>query len=193
MPDDVDDEITASSSQHKKNNNNGSYHVHSQTSPTFPPTTNKQPCPTRQLDISSFTSQNAHGLCCRPCDTDGNIIPHGPHDYTQYEHLITSMKTKNLDVYFVQETWLKGNVFDEVINGYHVFRNNGDLGNHNFCGIAIILSPQYYEGWKAAGATPPRTTKQRENSWADISASPSNSTATINGVNSCEERKGTNQ
>jgi hypothetical protein len=30
------------------------------------------------------------------------------------------MKTKNLDVYFIQEAWLKGDVFDEVINGYHV-------------------------------------------------------------------------
>jgi exonuclease III len=80
------------------------------------------------------------------------------HDFMQYEHLIMSMKTKNLDMYFVQETWLKGNVFDEVINGYHVFRHNGDLCNHNFCRVAIILSPQYYEGWKAAGATPPITT-----------------------------------
>jgi hypothetical protein len=68
------------------------------------------------------------------------------------------MKTKNLDVYFVQETWLEDDVFDKVINGYHVFRHNGKLGNHNFCGVANILSPRYYEGWKAAGATPPTTT-----------------------------------
>jgi exonuclease III len=71
------------------------------------------------------------------------------------------MKTKNLDVYFVQETWLEDNVFDEVIIGYHVFRHNGDLGNHTFRGVAIILSPRYYEGWKAAGATPPITTDAR--------------------------------
>jgi hypothetical protein len=122
------------------------------------PTTNKQPCHTRQLYISSFTTQNAHRLRCRPRDTDGTIVPHGPHDYTQYEHLITSMKTKNLDVSFVQETWLEGDVFDEVINGYNVFRHNGDLGNHNFRGVTIILSPRYYEGWKAAGTTPLITT-----------------------------------
>jgi exonuclease III len=71
---------------------------------------------------------------------------------------ITMMKTKSLNVYFVQETWLEGDAFDEVINGYHVFRHNGGKGNHNFRGIAIILSPQYYEGWKAAGARPPLTT-----------------------------------
>ena len=112
----------------------------------------------RQLDISSFTTQNAHGLRRRPRDNDGNIIANGPHDYTRYEHLITSMKTKNLDVYFVQETWLEDDVFDEVINGYHIFRHNGELGKHNFRGVAIILSPRYYEGWKAAGATPPITT-----------------------------------
>ena len=68
------------------------------------------------------------------------------------------MKTKSLDVYFVQETWLEGDTFDEVINGYHVFRDIGGKGNHNFHGVAIILSPQYYQGWKAAGARPPLTT-----------------------------------
>ncbi len=68
------------------------------------------------------------------------------------------MKTKSLDVYFVQETWLEGDTFDEVINGYHVFRHNGGKGNHNFCGVAIILSPRYHQGWKAAGARPLLTT-----------------------------------
>ena len=68
------------------------------------------------------------------------------------------MKTKSLEVYFVQETWLERDAFDEVINGYHVFRCNGGKGNHNFRGVAIILSPWYYKGWKAAGARPPLTT-----------------------------------
>ena len=62
------------------------------------------------------------------------------------------MKLKDIDVYFVQETWLKGDVFDEIIKGYHVFRHNEGVGNHSFCGFAIILSPRYHEGWKAAGA-----------------------------------------
>jgi exonuclease III len=68
------------------------------------------------------------------------------------------MKTKHLDVYFIQETWLEEDAFDETINGYHVFRHNGGKGNHNFCGVAIVLSPRYYDGWKAAGARPPLTT-----------------------------------
>ena len=68
------------------------------------------------------------------------------------------MKTKSLDVYFIQETWLEGDAFDEVINGYHIFRHNGGKGNHNFRGVAIILSPRYYKGWKTAGARPPLTT-----------------------------------
>jgi exonuclease III len=50
------------------------------------------------------------------------------------------MKLKQLDVYFVQETWLEGDVFNEIINGYHGFHHNGKLGNHNFRGVAIILS-----------------------------------------------------
>jgi hypothetical protein len=68
------------------------------------------------------------------------------------------MKLKQLNVYFVQETWLERDVFDETINGYHVFRHNGEIGNHNFYGIAIILSPCYHEGWKATGARPLITT-----------------------------------
>jgi hypothetical protein len=80
------------------------------------------------------------------------------HDYTCYKHLVALMKTKSLDVYFVQETWLEGDMFDEVINGHHKFRHNRGKGNHNFQGVAIILSPHYYAGWKAAGARPPLTT-----------------------------------
>jgi hypothetical protein len=57
------------------------------------------------------------------------------------------MKTKSLDVYIEQETWLKGDVFDEVINGYHIFRLNIDKCNHKFHGVAVILSPLYYAGW----------------------------------------------
>ena len=62
------------------------------------------------------------------------------------------MNPKQLDVYFLQETWLEGDVFGEVINGYHIFRHNGELGKHNLRGVAIILSPKHHEGWKAAGA-----------------------------------------
>ena len=57
-----------------------------------------------------------------------------PHDYMRYKHLIASMKTKSLDVYFVQETWLEGDV------------------------VAIILLPRYCARWKAAGARSPITT-----------------------------------
>ena len=71
---------------------------------------------------------------------DGNICPNAPHDYTRYEHLITTMKLKQLDVYFVHETWLEGDVFDKIINGYLIFCHR-EIGNHNFRGVAIILLP----------------------------------------------------
>ena len=77
---------------------------------------------------------------------------------SRYEHLITMMKLKDINAYFVQETWLKGDVFDEIINGYHIFCHNVGFGNHIFRGVAIILSPCYHKGWKAAGAWPPITT-----------------------------------
>ena len=106
--------------------------------------------------ISNIFTQNAHGL--RHRDKYGNLRPNSPHDYTRYEHLITTMKLKGIDAYFVQETWLEGDVFDEIINRFHVFRHNGEVGRHNFHGVAIIISPYYHEGWKATGARPPTTT-----------------------------------
>jgi hypothetical protein len=114
--------------------------------------------PPHQLVISNFATQNTHGLRCRPCNINSKSMIYEPHDYTRYEHLITSMKTKSLDVYFMQETWLEGDVFDEVINGYHIFRHNGGKGNHSFRRVAIILLPCYYAGWKAARARPLITT-----------------------------------
>ena len=122
-------------------------------------TTHHPPTPSpRQLNISTFATQNTRGLCRLPQDTNGKLITTKPYDYTRYEHLIGMMKTKSIDVYFVQEAWLEGDVFNEVINGYHIFRHNGGKGNHNFHGVTIILSLQYYQGWKASGARPPLTT-----------------------------------
>ena len=112
----------------------------------------------QEFVISNMLTQNAHGLRRRARDSDGHILPNSPFDYTRYEHLITTMKLKDIDVFFVQETWLEGDVYDETINGYHVFRHNGGVGHHNFRGVAIVLSPKYYDGWKAAGARPPITT-----------------------------------
>ena len=71
--------------------------------------------------FSKMFTQNVHELRQRASDEDGNLRPNSPFDYMQYEHLITTMKLKGIDVYFVQETWLKGDVFDEIINRYHVF------------------------------------------------------------------------
>jgi hypothetical protein len=56
------------------------------------------------------------------------------------------------------ESWLEGDAFNEIINGYHIFRHNGGKGNHNFCSVAFILYPRYYDGWKNASARPPITT-----------------------------------
>ena len=76
------------------------------------PQMTKAVTPVQQLDISTFATQNTHGLRRIPQDTEGKTLPNEPHDYTRYEHLIAMMKNKNLDLHFVQETWLEGDVFD---------------------------------------------------------------------------------
>ena len=54
--------------------------------------------PPHQLVISNFATQNTHGLRRQPWDINGKSMIYEPHDYTCYEHLIASMKTKSLDV-----------------------------------------------------------------------------------------------
>jgi hypothetical protein len=91
-------------------------------------------------------------------DSNGNRLTNQPHDTTRFEHHIASMKSKCLDVYFLQDTWLKDDEFDIDVDGYHVFRHNGPKENHHHHGVAIVLSPRNYAGWKAAGAAAPITT-----------------------------------
>ena len=49
------------------------------------------------------------------------------------------------------------------IGGYHIFWNTSEAGEsgsgreHLFGGVAIVLSPEYYEAWKFAGSRPPIT------------------------------------
>jgi hypothetical protein len=72
------------------------------------------------------------------------------------------MASKQLDVYFVQETWIEGDDFETEIRGYHVFRHNRALGSNLHRGVAIILSPRYYDGWKAAGGKSPVVLPQED-------------------------------
>jgi hypothetical protein len=124
----------------------------------------RQPCHTQTdlpdscLDMSAYCTQNAHGLWQLATDSNGNQLNNQLHDKTQFEHLIASMQSKCLDAYFLQDTWLEDDEFAIDVGGYHVFHHNGPKGNHLHHGVAIVLSPRYYAGWKAAGAAAPITT-----------------------------------
>jgi exonuclease III len=74
------------------------------------------------------------------------------------------MRQNDVGAWLIQETWEEGDEFDVDVNGYHIFRHNairGESGRqHLFRGVAIILSPLFYDAWKAAGSPPPITTDQ---------------------------------
>ncbi len=91
-------------------------------------------------------------------DSNNSRLTNQPRDTTRFKHLIASMKSKCLDIYFLQDTWLKDDEFDIDVDGYHVFCHNGPKGNHLHHGVAIVPSSCYYASWKAAGATAPITT-----------------------------------
>ncbi len=116
--------------------------------------------------VSTIYSQNTNGLWRRARDNDGNILYDKPRDTTKLENLIDRMRQDNIGAWFVQETWEEDDKFDVEIGGYHVFRHNctpGESGrDHLFKGVCnIILSPEYYNAWKAAGSPPPITTDSK--------------------------------
>ena len=72
------------------------------------------------------------------------------------------MRQNDVGAWLLQETWEEGDEFDVDIGGYHIFRHNalrGENGRqHLFRGVAIILSPTFYQAWRAAGSLSPITT-----------------------------------
>jgi hypothetical protein len=80
--------------------------------------------------MSTYCTQNVHGLWHLATDEDGKKLSNQPWDTTKFEHLIALMKVKCLDVYFLQDTWLEDDEFNVDIGGYHVFCHNGPNGNH---------------------------------------------------------------
>jgi hypothetical protein len=120
------------------------------------------PPPPLIMDISKVFTQNVHGLWCWPRNQDGTVIANSEQDMTKLEYLIHRMRSDDIDVWLVKETWLEDKDFDTNIGGYHMFRTNSPVGStghdHLFCGVAIILSPWYFLAWKAAGSPWPYTT-----------------------------------
>ena len=116
--------------------------------------------------LTTIYTQNAHGLWHCPRDADGNILVDKPPDLSKLEYLIDYMRQNDVGVWLVQETWEEGGKFDVNVNGYHIFRHNANCGEngyqHLFRGVAIILSPLFYDAWKAVGSPPPITTNPND-------------------------------
>ncbi|KAL7528091.1 hypothetical protein ACHAXR_002261, partial [Thalassiosira sp. AJA248-18] len=121
---------------------------------------NSRPQPTKHT--STIYSQNCQGLWRRARDEDGNVLHQQPRDTAKFEKLIDKMRQDDIGAWLIQETWEEDDEFDVEIGGYHIFRHNkatGESGkDHLFKGVAIVLSPDYYQAWKAAGSPPPITT-----------------------------------
>ena len=114
--------------------------------------------------LTTIYAQNAQGLWRRPRDADGNILVDKPPDLSKLEYLIDYMRQNDVGAWLIQETWEEGDEFDIDVDGYHIFRHNATRGEsgrqHLFRGVAIILSPLFYDAWKAAGSPPPLTIDQ---------------------------------
>jgi hypothetical protein len=116
--------------------------------------------------LTTIYTQNAQGLWRRPRDADGAILVDQPPDLSKLEYLIDYMCQNDVGAWMIQETWEEGDEFDIDINGYHIFRHNANRGEsgraHLSRGVAIILSPLFYDVWKAAGSPPPITTDHND-------------------------------
>ena len=72
------------------------------------------------------------------------------------ENIIETMIQNKIDVHCIQETWLSGN-WIKSIRDYHVFHHNADVKpdvGHVQNGVAIVLSPLFFNAWKRAGSLP---------------------------------------
>jgi hypothetical protein len=116
--------------------------------------------------LTTIYTQNAQGLWRRPRDADGAILVDQPPDLSKLEYLIDYMCQNDVGAWMIQETWEEGDEFDIDVNGYHIFRHNANCGEsgraHLSRGVAIILSPLFYDVWKAAGSPPPITTNHND-------------------------------
>jgi hypothetical protein len=67
----------------------------------------KADMPDECLDTSTYCTQNAHGLLRLATVEDGNRLSNQPRDTTRFQHLITLMKVKCLDVFFCRTHGLR--------------------------------------------------------------------------------------
>jgi exonuclease III len=85
-------------------------------------------------------------------DKYGNPIA-GERLYWKLEYIISTMKTRKMDIYCMCETWAEEN-WTKVIDGYTIFHHNNNVKTSRQ-GVAIILSPRFTKAWKDAGGLPP--------------------------------------
>ena len=59
----------------------------------------------------------------------------------------------------MQETWQEGYIFDEQVNGFHIFNHNyyiGGRGEYQLWEVVVIvLSKKFYHACKYSGSLPP--------------------------------------
>ena len=76
------------------------------------------------------------------------------------------MQKKGTGAMCIQETWDEGNVFDEEVNGFRIFRHNCEPGERGrdqlFKGVSSILTSLFYKAWRDAGCQQPTTTAKGE-------------------------------
>jgi hypothetical protein len=120
----------------------------------------------QKKELTTIYTQNSQGLWRRPRDTKGNILIDHPPDLLKLEYIIDFMRQHDVGAWLLQETWEEGDEFDVDIGGYHIFRHNALRGEdgrqHLFKCVAIILSPTFYQAWRAAGSLSPITTNLSE-------------------------------
>ena len=110
---------------------------------------------TDEIQTVSVHTQNVQGLWRRARDENGEVIPNADRDTTKLNAIVARMKQQDIGAMCIQETWDEGDVFDEEINEFRIFRHNREPGeegrDHLFRGVALILSPKFNKAWRDAG------------------------------------------
>jgi len=76
---------------------------------------------------------------------------------SKIDHIISEMKSHDIDVFLAQETWITGD-FSKTINGYRMLHHglSSHCSHRGERGVAIFLSPTATKAYKEANEMPPK-------------------------------------
>jgi len=112
-------------------------------------------------------SQNVHGLFESAKDENGKAI-RGQRTFVKREYIVEMMRSKEIDIYLMQETWDEGDYTRDLGGGYIMFHHNSQKKKDR-TSVAIVIAPNIAKMWRDDGENDAITISQFEGRFIGIS------------------------